>query len=242
MKTLLIIPAAGKNTRFKANYPKVLAKIGNKTVLEKIIFVTKKLKNIDTIFILNSKNKKIIYEYIINNIPNYKFDFVIQKKQLGTLNAIICCKSYFNFYSNILIIWGDQVGINIKNLEFLSKFNQKLDKEIFIPLIKVSNPYVEYILEKNKIKKILETREGAKVNSHGYSDIGIFSIPSKNFYKFYINFMKLNNFGKKTKEFSFLQFLIFIQDFYKINFVKAKEKKSTYGVNTIEDINKFLKL
>ena len=48
------------------------------------------------------------------------------------------------------------------------------DKSIVIPVVRPSDPYVEYVFEDEKLTKVLQSREGDKTSAGGFSDIGVF--------------------------------------------------------------------
>ena len=78
------ILAAGKGTRMESSLPKVLHKIGGKSLLQRVINSCLELKP-DQIFIITGHKSKEVQ----NSIPNNKkIHVVIQEPQSGTGHAI----------------------------------------------------------------------------------------------------------------------------------------------------------
>ena len=101
-----IITAAGKSLRFDKKISKVLFKIKNETIIEKIYkkirFVSKK-----TIIVCNNKNF-IKIKKILNKYKNDNIIYTIQKKQNGMATAITHGLRYVD-NKNFFIIWGDMI-------------------------------------------------------------------------------------------------------------------------------------
>ena len=77
MKTVSIVPAAGKGTRVKLTIPKILINIGKK-IIDIIIDKLKKVSD-EIIFIVNPIHKKKINDYLKKNYPLLKYGLILQK-------------------------------------------------------------------------------------------------------------------------------------------------------------------
>ncbi len=88
MKTIIL--AAGKGTRLKPltnNTPKALLDLNGKTIIERILLELKKAGVKKTIIIVGFKKEKIIKK-LGKNFEGINIEYAIQKKQLGTGNAV----------------------------------------------------------------------------------------------------------------------------------------------------------
>lgn len=86
----VVILAAGKGTRMKSNYPKVLHTLSGKTILEHVIQVAKSIKPKKIILVYNNKEREIKSKINDNTIQ-----WVIQKEQKGTGHAILKASNFF---------------------------------------------------------------------------------------------------------------------------------------------------
>lgn len=239
MKVLIIIPAAGKGSRVNLKIPKILIKIKNQRIIDilikKVSYVSKNF-----VFVVNPKHKDKIKKYLSDNYKNkIKYSIVTQNKPLGMGNAVLKANKLSKKFQKILIIWGDHIGVSKKSINLINKIKFK-NNTCILPLVKVRNPYVQYIFKNNNLQTILESREGDNCKNIGYSDIGTFLFHSKNLFKYLNAFKKTNNRGKITKEQNFLPFLIFLKkNKWFIKKIIFKNNLQTKGVNTREDIRRF---
>lgn len=106
--TTIVILAAGKGTRMNdQNIPKVLRKVGDKTMIEHVFNTAKALSD-DIVIIVSLENiemiKNVLYE--TSNISNNEVKYIIQEKQEGTASAVLAAKEeYAN--KNLLVLLGD---------------------------------------------------------------------------------------------------------------------------------------
>lgn len=83
----VVILAAGKGTRMKSDLPKVLFKIGDKTLVEYGVDTAKKL-NPENIIVVVGHGKEMVQE-----ILGDKVDYALQDEQLGTGHALMQTKN-----------------------------------------------------------------------------------------------------------------------------------------------------
>ncbi|MFH1325766.1 MAG: sugar phosphate nucleotidyltransferase [archaeon] len=119
----VIIPLAGKGTRFEAlsHYHKSLLPYKNKTVLQHIIDSLKKSDyNLRFIFVVNHKKEKIV-DFLKKNLRNDEFVIVEQTEINGPLGAIYACRNHIK--NPFLIHLGDMIlKDNAQFLDFTSDF------------------------------------------------------------------------------------------------------------------------
>ena len=163
MENLLIsIMAGGLGKRMESNIPKVLHKLGNYPLIIHIINTCLKLKP-KKILIIVGKYKDIIEREILqyideSNIENY-IEYVIQKKALGTGDAIKSCIHIYknNINCTNLILSGDVPLINEGSLKKLIK----ISKESGILINELENPkgYGRIIMNNKDFIKIVEEKD-----------------------------------------------------------------------------------
>ena len=112
-----IILAAGKGTRMKSKYPKVIHKVCGKEMVNHIIDVSKKSGVKDTVVILGHEadvvKEKLAEEIII----------AMQTEQLGTGHAVKMAKEYINDEDTIVVLCGDTPLIKEETLKRLFEYH-----------------------------------------------------------------------------------------------------------------------
>ena len=167
-----IITAAGKSLRFDKKISKVLFKIKNETIIEKIYkkirFVSKK-----TIIVCNNKNL-IKIKKILNKYKNDNIIYTIQKKQNGMATSINQGLKYVE-NKNFFIIWGDMIYLQKNTIKKTIDFHLKKKNVLTFPYYKIKNPYTLIVENKyGKFIDILHKRDGEFSNRIGKNDCGFF--------------------------------------------------------------------
>ena len=105
MKALIL--AAGRGKRLKANVPKILLKIGNKSLLE---------RHVENLLNLGIKNIGIVIGYKSNQLRNFikKIDrkknikiFKNSSYKLGSIVSLVSASNFFYIKGNLILMDGD---------------------------------------------------------------------------------------------------------------------------------------
>ena len=212
-KLTTIILAAGKGTRMNSSRSKVLHPIANQSMLSHVIDTSQKLKSNKIIVVVN-KLFQIPKENLKTNIT-----YVVQKKQLGTADAIKACLKNINKNDNcVLMLYADVPLINISSLKKL--INLKSKKEIKILAFKKleKNNYGKLVIQNNLVKEIIEAKEFKKDTQPVECNSGIFCLNAEALIKF-IPKIKNNN---SKKEF-------YLTDVFKLAFNSKYHTKVIFG-------------
>ena len=129
-----VILAAGKSSRFKHKKSKIFHKLAGLRIIEHVFSIAKKISNQDIIFVCNNNNideLKKIFPYS---------NFVVQKKQLGTADAIFQAKKFLK-NTNVLILFGDVPLISILSVKKLIKDFYKNKSYGSMIAFKTNNPF-----------------------------------------------------------------------------------------------------
>ena len=196
----LLIPAAGKGKRAQLPFPKTLFRYKSVPILHRILKKTKFL-NAKPIIIASSKGSKTIAKYLSEH--NFKYEIILQKKQIGMLDAVMKVKNYSNYRytENFLLIWGDICNPQTATLRKICKLHKKDHNDLSIVSHLSNFAYTKIVKSDNKIIRVDEMKNKLKKNIINERDTGIFVISKK-----YINF--LNHVKKKCiidNEYSFLE-------------------------------------
>ena len=191
-KTSVIILAAGKGTRMKSKLPKVLHEIAGKPIIIHVIDACKKLK-LDNIYVVLNENSKNI-----KKILPKKTKIIIQKKQLGTANALMATKTELEKYTgNLLVLYGDVPFIKATTLK---KLLRQSKNTLNLLGFYADNPkgYGRIIKKNNKIFRVIEEKDAdAKIRKIDFCNSGIFCSPGKVLF----NLLKKIVISKSSKEF-----------------------------------------
>ncbi|QCI18600.1 bifunctional UDP-N-acetylglucosamine diphosphorylase/glucosamine-1-phosphate N-acetyltransferase GlmU [Buchnera aphidicola] len=152
-ETTIVILAAGKGSRMKSNYPKVLHVLGGKTILEHVLNTAKSIKPKKIILVCTNDLKKILS--INKNIP---VELVVQKQQKGTGDAIIVASKNFSDNENIIVLYGDMPFISDKSIKKLQKSKKKSNLSLLISNLKNPDGYGRILRKNNKVISIIETK------------------------------------------------------------------------------------
>lgn len=117
----IIILAAGEGKRMHSSLPKVLHKIGEKSMLSHVISTAKKL-NPEKIYIIYGKDRPEVK--IASNDLN--IHWIEQDKQLGTAHAVLQALPYLPNHHRVLILYADVPLISVNTLHKLLNDNSSI--------------------------------------------------------------------------------------------------------------------
>ncbi|MGI9553592.1 MAG: bifunctional UDP-N-acetylglucosamine diphosphorylase/glucosamine-1-phosphate N-acetyltransferase GlmU [Thermodesulfobacteriota bacterium] len=176
-----LILAAGKGTRMKSDLPKVIHPILQKPMISYVLDAVNLTKPDKTYIIVGYKKELI--EGIADG-SNFKVEYIVQNKQLGTGHAISRAESKLKSYTgDILIINGDSPAISGNELKKFIDKHRRNRSVLSLITARVENPYGygRIIQDSNsKIKSIVEEKdtsiEEKKIN---VVNSGIYCVRSK---------------------------------------------------------------
>ena len=162
---IIIILAGGDGKRMNSVMPKVLNNVGEKPMIVNIIEKSL-MTNPDKIFVVLGKKYDTTTEVLMNYplFYNETIEFVYQKNQIGTADAVHCCLKKLEYYHShyiVTILPGDMPFIEMETIENMSKDFVLISR---ILTTKLDDPKgYNRIIEKNgyfdKIKKEDECNE-----------------------------------------------------------------------------------
>ncbi len=104
--TKAIVLAAGKGTRMKSKYPKVLHKIMGKSLIERVLNAINTM-DIDEIFVVVGHQSESVKNHIVETC-NKNIKCILQEPQLGTGHAVYqVYGNLINFEGTLMILCGD---------------------------------------------------------------------------------------------------------------------------------------
>ena len=114
----VLILAAGKSTRMKSRYAKVLHRVGGLTLVEHVLSVARNLSNDISVVVGHSADQ---VKAAISEVT-----FIDQKEQLGTGHAVLAAREKFSGYAgDVLVMPGDVPLIGTATLNAFVRFHRE---------------------------------------------------------------------------------------------------------------------
>ncbi len=154
LKTVIL--AAGQGTRMKSKLPKVLQKVNDKYLLSHVIDVAKAIGS-EKIIVVIGHQGDLVKEEISKS---YDVEFVVQKEQLGTANAVSMANDYFDD-SEILVLCGDTPLLQKETLENFINLHREQNLCATGLSMYQANPqgYGRIVRSNNSFDKIVEQKD-----------------------------------------------------------------------------------
>ena len=175
-KIKAVILAAGLGTRMKPfsfSESKTMIPFLGKPLLAHHVdeFVKNNIKNF--IIVCNKNNIKSIKNYFGKFYSDYKFNYAIQKEQLGPSHAIYMTKDYLN--KLFIVKYGDSISAEDQIASLIKKYNEDESVEGVATLTEVKNPEEYGIAEFDSNKQLIKIIEKPKINPpSNYANVGLF--------------------------------------------------------------------
>src|SRR5262249_11069713 len=129
----VLILAAGKSTRMKSKYAKVLHRVGGRTLIEHLVRAARTVTN-DISFVIGHSG-----DAVRAVVPDVKF--IEQKEQLGTGHAVLVARENFLGYSgNVLVMPGDVPLISSRTLSSFVRFHREGGFQASVLTADLQNP------------------------------------------------------------------------------------------------------
>ena len=240
MKLATIILAAGKGTRMESDLPKVLHRLNNRTLIERVVDTSKKLNSSKIIIVIGYKK-----ELVKDGLKEYNdIEYAIQSEQKGTGHAVkMCFDNLKDFIGDVLILSGDVPLISLETLQSLIDIKQQSKTKAAILTATMQDPsgYGRVIREKEFLNNIVEHKD---CNQHELKvneiNAGIYLVNSKFLIKYIPEIGNQNN----QKEYYLPDiFNLMIADKYKVAIHKISNTNEISGINNkeqLEELNNYL--
>ena len=219
-----------------SDLPKVLHKIGDKTLIEHVINTANQLNSHKTIVIIGYKK-----EIIKNQLSHLDIEYAVQDKQLGTGHAIKQCeKNIKNIFGNMLILSGDVPLISENTLLNLINTHEKNNSLASLISANINNPTGYGRIKRdseNNFTSIVEHKDANKkellINE---INAGIYIFDIKTLFN---KLSDINN-NNNQKEYYLGDVLEHI-DRNKISIYNTKNFNEILGINNKEQLNEIIK-
>ena len=129
--------AAGKGTRLKSKYPKVLHDIGGKPILAHVIATAKKVVPAHDIFVIIGHEADRVREAVAGTNVN----FVLQAEQRGTGHALMVARKALSGYDQVIVLSGDAPLITADTIKMLRDFHGAQKATMTLLSADLDSPY-----------------------------------------------------------------------------------------------------
>ena len=119
LRVAIAIMAAGKGTRLKSKYPKVLHEVGGKPVLAHVIAAAAKVVAAQDVYAIIGHEADRVRDAVASS----GIKFVLQAEQRGTGHALMVARNALKNYDCVLVLSGDAPLITPKTIEKLRDFH-----------------------------------------------------------------------------------------------------------------------
>lgn len=154
-----IILAAGKGTRMKSTYPKVVHKVCGKEMVNHVID-TSKSAGVDETIVILGHGIDAVKEVLSDDVK-----IAIQEEQLGTAHAVMMANDYIDDEDTVVVLCGDTPLISEETLVEFFKHHDQNNNAVTVLTTKVDDPtgYGRVIRDSsNEFMKIVEQKDASE--------------------------------------------------------------------------------
>lgn len=228
----LVIAAAGMGSRLNSDVPKAFTKFLSSNFLELLLTKSEKIFS-DTVVVCHTSHFKLFEDFCQQSDKNWRL--VTQVPGKGSYYAVI--SALMNLKTQKAVIcWVDQVGLDREIFELTHKNICLGGTDLVFPLVKVNHPYVQAILNSNKLLGWKFSSEN-DITEPGFTDCGIFGIDVLSYLNFLTQNSELEIFRSKVSgEINFLSTLPFYQENHGSKIWEETNLNYTIAVNNMQEL------
>ncbi len=227
-----IILAAGRGTRMQSQVPKVLHAVCGQAIIDYVIEVARKLGSLKIYAVLGFKSDEV-KSYLPETIQT-----VVQKKLLGTADAIRSCAPHFkNYRRDVLILSGDTPLLDSKIVGQVVKTHRHSKAALTFLTAIVPQPSGYGRIIRNYQGQVTAIREEKDAHNAEKAiqeiNVGVYCFDGPTLFRS-INKIKLN---PRKKEFYLTDIVdLLIAEGLKVETVLTPDYQQGLGVNTRDDL------
>jgi len=130
------IMAAGKGTRLKSKYPKVLHEVGGKPLLAHVIAAATEVVPPHDVFGIIGHEAEMVRE----KVGDLGVNFVLQSEQRGTGHALMVAQESLSPYDHVIVLSGDAPLIAPETIQHLRDFHLQKKAAMTLLSAELTNP------------------------------------------------------------------------------------------------------
>jgi bifunctional UDP-N-acetylglucosamine pyrophosphorylase/glucosamine-1-phosphate N-acetyltransferase len=226
----VLILAAGKSTRMKSKYAKVLHRAGGRTLIEHVVSSAREISPDISVVVGHSADQ---VKAAISGAT-----FIDQKEQLGTGHAVIAAQDSFSGYSgDVLVMPGDVPLVATETLRRFIRFHREGGYLASVLTADIENPagYGRIVRRKNhELDSIVEHRDASpeilKIHEIN-SGIYVFNAPA-----LFESLSRLRNDNAQKEYYLTDAIQILTGQNHKVGAFKAESAEEILGINTRQEL------
>lgn len=222
----VLILAAGKSTRMKSKYAKVLHRAGGRALIEHVVASARAVSQ-DIFLVVGHSAEQV--KTAVSGVT-----FVEQKEQLGTGHAVLAARESFSAYAgDVLVMPGDVPLVTARTLEEFISFHRDGDYQASVLTAEMDNPagYGRIVRRDNReLDRIVEHRDAsADILSVSEINSGIYVFKAPALFES-LSRLRTDNAQKEYYLTDVIQILAGQKQ--KVGAFKAKSAEEILGINT----------
>jgi bifunctional UDP-N-acetylglucosamine pyrophosphorylase/glucosamine-1-phosphate N-acetyltransferase len=156
-RTAVAIMAAGKGTRLKSKYPKVLHEVGGKPLLAHVIAAAKKIVAAEDVYAIIGHEAALVRKAV----ESTGVRFVVQEQLRGTGHTLMVAQESLARYDHVIVLSGDAPLITPETIELLRDFHLQKKAAMTLLSAELENPtgYGRILRKKPKSEEVKEIVE-----------------------------------------------------------------------------------
>jgi bifunctional UDP-N-acetylglucosamine pyrophosphorylase / glucosamine-1-phosphate N-acetyltransferase len=242
-----VIPAAGRGSRLGMDVPKFLVPLDPDQTVWDVLYATIAPWVQHVQVILHPSMVTRFETHLLAHPPEpTPASYALQETPRGMGNAIFSGYSTWQQFTDILVVWGDQVFVSQATIEnTLLLQHAARPPALSLPLCRQAVPYVEYIFnDGQQIVRVLQSREGDACRPNGLSDVGVFALSTRGIAAAWQVYQGRGERGTQTGELNFLPFLSYLSTCcaWQTQCFEIEDVRESRGINTPEDLAFFRQL
>lgn len=203
-----IIAAGGRGSRMNTLLPKPLTKLPNgETLLSAAI--NKLHEHVEEIVVVTSPSVLTNPSFVKDERCRYR----VQLLSTGMGDAVFCAADLILQHEDLLITWCDQIGISDDTIDRSIQKHKSMggSQKLTIPVLIKETSYIHFKIIEDRIREVLQAREGDLVPNPSISDVGLFIVSGGNqILSAWTNGGRDFSLGNHTTEYNFLPFLQYL--------------------------------
>jgi len=230
-KANAIILAAGKGTRMKSEIPKVLHCVCGRPMIQYVVDVAKAVSS--SVCVVLGHGHPLVKEKLASDIVS-----VIQKKLLGTADAIKTTKPYLKKHKgNVLILCGDAPLLKVSSVRKLLSVHKKAKAACTFLTAELSDPsgYGRVIRSAGNNAVAVREEKDASPEEKNICEIntGVYCFRAQDLF----NGLAKIALNKKKKEYYLTDIIsVFVRQKKIVRVVKLDDPAEGLGINTRQDL------
>ncbi len=174
MRRLLLVPAAGRGSRLRADLPKALVPVAGRPMVDHLVTLYRDVVDAVVLVVHPDHRERFVAHTRQWPLPA---EIAVQAAPTGMLDAVVCGLPAVAaaHAEQVIVTWCDQVGVMAPTVAALLAPGPDVD--VVMPTMLTAPPYVHYARDAGgRITAVRQRREGDEMPPEGESDIGLFRL------------------------------------------------------------------